>query len=91
MMGYNMATSPRQNFTLPRPPSCQNMTRISFSSSPHDQLRAKYSKVENTSSDKAGLGPARLSLEPSSCSRMLEDCLVFLEEKINKEKEVTCY
>ena len=90
-----MATTSRQDFTLPRPSSCQNMTRITFSSSSHDQLRAKYSKVENTSSDKVGLGQtfrevqARLSSVPSSCSRMLEDCLVFLEEKISKEKEVT--
>jgi hypothetical protein len=73
MMGYHMATSSRQNFTLPRPPSCPNMTRITFSSSSHDQQRANYFKVENTSSDKAGLGKARLSSVLSSCPRMLEE------------------
>merc|ERR1719318_1415331 len=86
-------SSSRQNFTLPRPPSCPNITKNIFSS--QDQQRAKYSKVENTSSDKAGLGQtlrevqARLSSVPSSCSRMLEEGLVFLEAKISKEKEVT--
>ena len=90
MVGYNRSTFSRQNFTLPRPPSCPNMTLSS-----HDQQRAKYFKVENTSSDKAGLGQtlrevqARLSSVPSSCSRMLEEGLVFLEAEICKEKEVT--
>ena len=95
MMGYNMATSSRQNFTLPRPPSCPNMTRNTFSSLSHDQQRGKYSKVENNSSDKAGLGQtlrevqARLSSVPSSCSRMLEEGVGFLEAEIGKEKEAT--
>ena len=71
------------------------MTRITFSSSALDQQRAKYSKVENTSSNKAGLGQtlrevqAMLSSVPNSCSTMLEEGLVFLDEKISKEKEVT--
>ena len=48
--------------------------------------------VKNTSSDKAGLGltvrevQVRLSSGPSSCLKMLEIFLVFLEEKISKEK-----
>ena len=96
MMGYNMPTSSRQNFTLPRPPSCPNLTRNSTSSFySHDQQRAKYSRVEKTSTDKAALGDTlrevqvRLSSVPSSCSRMLEEGLVFLEGEITKENEMT--
>ena len=94
-MMYGMPMSSRQNFTLPRPPSCPNLTRNTTSSSyySHDQQRAKYSRVEKTNTDKAALGDTlrevqvRLSSVPSSCSRMLEEGLVFLEEEITKKKD----
>ena len=83
MMGYNIPTPQG---------SCLNMNRdITFYSSSQDQQRAKYTKVENTSSNKAVLGQTLREVQArlSSFLRMLEEVfLVFLELEISEEKEV---
>eukprot|EP00092_Neocalanus_flemingeri_P022400 GFUD01024293.1.p1 GENE.GFUD01024293.1~~GFUD01024293.1.p1 ORF type:complete len:315 (+),score=111.23 GFUD01024293.1:132-1076(+) len=93
MIRHNWSTTntTRQNFTLPRPPSCPNMNRPVSSQEPQ---RAKYTRQEN-SSDKTSLGQtlkevqAGLNSVPSTFSRMLEEALVYLETMITKEKEMT--
>eukprot|EP00092_Neocalanus_flemingeri_P022398 GFUD01024291.1.p1 GENE.GFUD01024291.1~~GFUD01024291.1.p1 ORF type:complete len:300 (+),score=117.01 GFUD01024291.1:132-1031(+) len=93
MIRHNWSTSntTRQNFTLPRPPSCPNMNRPVSSQEPQ---RAKYTRQENKS-DKTSLGQtlkevqAGLSSVPSTFSRMLEEALVYLETMITKEEEMT--
>merc|ERR1719508_172229 len=95
MIMQNRSTnSTRQNFTLPRPPSCPDLARP-VSSSYQDHQRAKYSMKENSSDRQAGLGQTlrevqtRLSSVPSTFSRMLEEALIFLEAMITKEEDMT--
>ena len=96
MVSYNTNNS-WQNMTMaiPRPPSFPMRSKQSGASnliSFTDQPRSKYTRVESAIPSQSALGDilretqARITSIPSSSSRMLEEALVFLENKVKTEK-----
>jgi len=96
MMSYTTNNS-WQNMTMaiPRPPSFPMRSKQSGASnliSFPDQPRSKYTRVESAIPSQSALGDilretqARINSIPSSSSRMLEEALVFLENKVKSEK-----